>query len=128
MKKLVLTLISILIIVVSCKKKDTNPDNSSRTIRYEITGNFTGTLIASFTTAAGATANEQVTSIPWSKEISYSSNVTAAVMSLSGSGGVVGQKITLAIKRSGTQQGIPMEITANNSGTFPPQSSPVIVF
>lgn len=118
-----------LTIFVSCKKtKDTGPGNSSRTLRYEITGNFAGTLIASYTTATGGIANDEVTSMPWNKEITYSSNVTAAVISLSGTGGVTGQKATLIIKRGGSQVGSPIEVTANSSGAFPPQSSPAIVF
>lgn len=128
MKKLVVTFVTVLIILVSCKKTDNGPGNSSRTLRYEITANFTGTLIASYTTATGGTANEQVTSSPWIKEVIYASNVTAAVMALSGNGGVAGQKITLTIKRGGSQLGAPIEITANSSGSFPPQSSPVVVF
>lgn len=128
MKKLTIAFITVLTILVSCKKdSDDNPDNQSRTLRYEVTGNFTGTFIASYTTAGGGTANDQVTSLPWNKEITYSENVTAAIIAVSGNGGVAGQKVTVVIKRGGNQVGTPMEVIANSSGGFS-QSAPVVVF
>lgn len=128
MKKLSIALITALTILVSCKKdSDKQPDNSSRTIRYEVTGNFTGTLIASYTTAAGGTANDQINSLPWNKEINYASNVTAVIIAVSGSGGTAGQKVTVIIKRGSSQVGSPMEVVANSSGGFT-QASPVVVF
>lgn len=128
MKKLSIAFITALTILVSCKKdSDKQPDNSSRTIRYEVTGNFTGTLIASYTTAAGGTANDQINSLPWNKEINYASNVTAVIIAVSGNGGTAGQKVTVVIKRGGSQVGTPMEVVANSSGGFT-QAAPVVVF
>ncbi|NQX39046.1 hypothetical protein SAMN05421820_102593 [Pedobacter steynii] len=131
MKKLILALLAASTILVSCKKdSDKKPDDSagsSRTVQYEVTGNFTGSLIASYTTAAGGTVNDEITALPWTKEIVYAKSVTAAIIAISGGGGVAGQKVKLVIKRGGTQVGTAMEAVAGPSGGFS-QAAPVIVF
>lgn len=128
MKNSIFALFMVLAVFVSCKKdSDKKPDNSSRTIRYEITGNFTGsTLFVSYTTEGGGTTNDLIV-LPWTKEITYSSNVTAAIIAMSGNGGVAGQKVTLVVKRAGSQVGAPIDAVANASGSFS-KSAPVIVF
>lgn len=127
-KKLTFAFIAALAIFVSCKKDDDKaPDNSSRTIRYEVTGNFTGTFIASYTTAGGGTINDQIPALPWNKEINYEKKVTAAILAVVGNGGVAGQTITVVIKRGGNQVGTPLNVVANSSGAFS-ASAPVIVF
>ncbi|MGF1924708.1 MAG: MmpS family transport accessory protein, partial [Bacteroidia bacterium] len=101
MKKLTLALIAALTIFASCKKDDDKkPNNSSRTLRYEVTGNFTGSLIASYTNASGGTDNVQIT-LPWNKEIAFAAGVTAANLVISGNQGVAGQKVTVVVKRGG---------------------------
>ncbi len=119
--------IAALTILVSCKKDDDKkPNTSSRTLRYEVTGNFTGTVIASYTTAAGSTANDPIT-LPWNKEVTYASSVTAAIILVTGNGGVAGQKVTVVIKRGGTQVGSPIEAVAESSGSFS-KPAPVVIF
>lgn len=128
MKKLIIPIITVLTILLSCKKETTDsPGNTSRVLRYEVSGNFTGSLFASYTTASGGTANEQLTTLPWTKEISYGSNVTAAIIAIAGSGGVAGQTVRVIIKRGGVQIGSPLELVAGPSGSVS-QSSPAIVF
>lgn len=128
MKKLTIVFIAALTILAACKKDaDKTPDRPSRTLRYEMTGNFTGTLFASYTTASGGTTNDQITTLPWNKEITYADKVTAAVIAITGNGGTAGQKVTLVIKRGGTQLDTPMEIVANSFGAFS-ASAPVVVF
>lgn len=127
MKKLIIALLTVITILSSCKKdKDNKPNTSSRTLRYEVTGNFTGSVIASYTTAAGSTANDPIT-LPWNKEITYNSNVTAAIILVTGNGGVAGQKVTVVIKRGGSQVGTPTEAVAESSGSFS-KPAPVVVF
>jgi len=128
MKNSIFALFMVLAVFVSCKKdSDKKPDNSSRTIRYEITGNFTGpTLFASYTSAGGGTANDPIV-LPWTKEITYSSNVAAAIIAISGNGGVAGQKVTIVVKRGGNQVGAPIDALADASGSFS-KSAPAIVF
>ncbi|MNK12606.1 hypothetical protein D3C87_306750 [compost metagenome] len=128
MKNSIFALFMVLAVFVSCKKdSDKKPDNSSRTIRYEITGNFTGpTLFASYTSTGGGTANDPIV-LPWTKEITYSSNVAAAIIAISGNGGVAGQKVTIVVKRGGSQVGAPIDAVADASGSFS-KSAPAIVF
>jgi hypothetical protein len=116
-------------VFISCKKdSDKKPDTASRNIRYEISGNFTGTaLIASYTTAGGGTNNDPITSLPWTKEITYATNVAAAIIAISGNGGVAGQKVTIVVKRGGSQVGTPIDAVADASGSFS-KSAPAIVF
>jgi hypothetical protein len=88
MKQIITILGASIVFLISCAKPQPIDDPSTqRVIRYEVTGNFTGTLFASYTTASGGTANEQVTSLPWTKEVSYESNVTAATSYCSGKTG-----------------------------------------
>jgi len=124
MKKLALAFVVVLTVLVSCKKDEKkNPEPSSRTLRYEITGNFTGSLVASYTTASGGTSNDQVT-LPWNKEINYAQSVTAAILAVSGSGGTAGQKVTVVIKRGGVQVGETIEAIAGSSGGFTKAAAP----
>lgn len=126
MKKLALAFVVVLTVLVSCKKDEKkNPEPSSRTLRYEITGNFTGSLVASYTTASGGTSNDQVT-LPWNKEINYAQSVTAAILAVSGSGGTAGQKVTVVIKRGGVQVGETIEAIAGSSGGFTKAAAPVV--
>lgn len=129
MKELAILLIGVLTVFTSCSKDDDpSPGNSSRTIRYEVSGNFTGnTIFASYTTESGGTVNEQISSFPWNKEITYQPNVTAAIFALSGGGGTSGQIATITIKRGGSQLGVPTLATADASASFS-VSCPVITF
>lgn len=126
-RQLLVLMISISALMVSCdKEKDKPPVNTSRTIKYEFSGNFTGTLFASYTTATGGTANEQIPALPWSKEITYNANVTAAIIAASGNAGVQGQQINIVVKRGGAIL-TTTPVTANSAGGFS-QTSPVVVF
>ena len=126
MQKRILWIAFALILFSGCKKDNTTNNNSSRTLRYEITGNYSGSLVASYTTATGGTANETVTTLPWAKEITYASSVTAADIAIAGNGGTVGQQVTVIVKRGGTQVSS-TTTTADNAGSLS-RSAPVIVF
>lgn len=129
MKKIALILFVSLMLFSSCNKDDDNETiNTSRTLHYGLTGNFSGTnLIVSFTTANGGTSNEQINILPWDREITYNSNVTAANIAVSGNGGTAGQQVTLIIKRGNTVIGTPTVATADASGSFT-KAAPVVVF
>lgn len=95
MKQLTFLLLTVFIVFTSCKKND--DDNAikpapvaSRTLNYEVTGNYKGTLYASYTTAFGGTNNEMITTLPWKKEITFESKVTASNIVISGNGGIAG--------------------------------------
>ena len=129
MKKIALILFVSLMLFSSCNKDDDNETiNTSRTLHYSLTGNFSGTnLIVSFTTANGGTSNEKINILPWDREITYNSNVTAANIAVSGNGGTAGQQVTLIIKRGNTVIGTPTVATADASGSFT-KAAPVVVF
>lgn len=122
MKKIIIAISLFVFFFASCKKDDA-PANS-RLIRYEVTGSFTGTVYASYTTASGSTANEQLTAMPWSKEVTYASNITAAIIAVSGNGGVAGQQVTVVVKKEGSQLST-TQATADGSGSFTKAVPPI---
>ena len=97
---------------------DIHMDDSHCNLQYEITGNFLGTVITSYTTETGGIANNQVVSLPWRKEINYIHNPQAAIISICGDSGLAGQTLKVIIKREGIQVGNPIEVIANNAGRF----------
>ncbi|MCG2615998.1 hypothetical protein LZZ85_17000 [Terrimonas sp. NA20] len=125
-------LLSVIVVFVcllccSCSKDDDNNNGgNSRTLKYEISGTFTGTVYASYTTDVGGTNNEVVTP-PWSKEITYKPNVTAAIIAITGFGGQPGQQVTVVIKRGNTQVFAPTTATADADGGFS-KPAPVVQF
>lgn len=129
MKTLSIALITALTLLTSCSNEDDNePQKASRTLRYELSGNFSGSnSIAAYTTANGGTTTEQITSLPWNKEITFDTTVGGANIVVSGAGGTGGQQVTMVIKKGGNQLGTPISATVDARGTFT-ISSPVIVF
>lgn len=86
-----------------CKKsKDEEPSADNRKIKYEVTGNFTGKLIVIYTdNVNGNTVVNNVT-LPWTKEITYGSNIQAiGIGGSSSTVGVPGQTATLKIYAGG---------------------------
>lgn len=132
MKKSILTIsLTVLAFITalllnSCSKSNNTPTNNSRVVRYEVTGNFSGSLIASYTTASGGTTNENINALPWTKEVTYQSSVTAAIMAVSGNGGAAGQTVKIDITK-GTSKVSSTSATASASGSFT-VSSPVVRF
>lgn len=87
---------------VSCSKKKDAPDDpkkSSRLVKYEITGNYTGKLNILTTTNTAAMVSYNDISVPWTKEITYPDNVMGVGIggNSSATAGVVGQTITLKV-------------------------------
>jgi hypothetical protein len=124
--RLKVILLLITISLFACNKSDGPSENNQRKLEYIITGNFSGPLFASYTTATGGTQNEQVTTVPWKKEIVYAANVTAAIIAISGNGGTAGQQVTVVVKKGGSQVSSTIA-TANSSGSFT-QAAPVVTF
>lgn len=119
MKTTAIALVTTLCVFFSCNSDEQKPQNTSRTLRYELTGNFTGSnMTAAYTTPSGGTASEQITALPWSKEITYNATVGGASLAVTGGGGTAGQKVTLVVKIGGIQVGSPVTATADALGTF----------
>lgn len=110
---------------MSCDK-DKEQGGSSRTVKFELSGTFNGFLVLSYTTASGGATTEEVTALPWSKEITYASNVTAAGFGVGGSGGTAGQTVSIVVKRGGNQISS-TPATANSAGGIS-VAAPSVVF
>ena len=126
MKQCISALLWVVLLFTACSKDEKPTNNSSRTLQFEISGNYTGNIFASYTTTAGGTANESVGALPWRKEITYTAGVTAATIAVAGNGGTVGQQVTVLVKRGNTQVSS-TTATADNAGSFS-RSAPVVVF
>ncbi len=124
--KIFVCLFSVLSILGTSCSKDSDNKNTSRVLKYEVTGNFGGSLIASYTTASGGTSNETMPGLPWSKEVTYASNVTAAIIAITGNGGTVGQQVTVIVKKGGSQISSTV-FTADNAGSFS-KTAPQVIF
>jgi hypothetical protein len=99
------SLLSLFAVVLfgSCKKDNNNSGSSnSRMVKYEITGNFTGKLIVVYLdNVSGNTLVTDVT-LPWSKEITYNSNVIGiGISGQSSSFGRAGETAALKIYSGG---------------------------
>jgi hypothetical protein len=85
---------------VSCNEDDPSPAKS-RDIKFEVTGNFTGALSATYVNATGGGANESIPALPWNKTITYASTVPSTGLSIGGTGGVAGQTVTVKVFAGG---------------------------
>jgi hypothetical protein len=77
----------------SCKKKKnetpapppaSTPTPTPKTIKYEITGNYSGHLLVVFGgsgSTGGGNETIEVTSLPWSKTVEYASTIIAVAIS-----------------------------------------------
>jgi hypothetical protein len=97
--KSVLTFFVIITSLLSCSKDDDSsaPTPSSRVVKYEVTGNFSGTLDATYILANGGGTNEVISSLPWIKEITYASTVPSVGILVGGFGGTSSQTISVKI-------------------------------
>lgn len=109
----------------NCKKDDPTPA-TSRDIRFEVSGNFTGNLDATFITASGGATNEDIPSLPWTKSITYASSVSGTTITIGGGGGVAGQTITVKIF-AGNKEVSSTPGTANSAGIVV-VASPTYIF
>ena len=81
------------------------PPASQRTVRYEITGNYSGALTVAYTTESNATVATEVLSLPWSKSMTFPAGDVGVGIgggSLVGSFGAPGQTVTVRIYSGST--------------------------
>ena len=86
---------------VSCSEDDSTPAKS-RDIKFEVTGNFTGALSATYVNATGGGANESISALPWNKTLTYASTVPSTALSIGATGGVTGQTVRVKVFAGGT--------------------------
>jgi hypothetical protein len=119
---------SILIISVlapACNNDDPAP-SKSRDIKFEVTGNFSGTISATYINGSGGGTYETIASLPWTKSITYSATVPSMAMSIGAVGGAAGQTIRLKIFAGG-KLASDTPGTADNTGRIV-ITSPVYIF
>lgn len=81
---------------VSCSEDDSSPAKS-RDIRFEVTGNLTGALSATYVNAIGGGVNEFIPALPWNKTLTYASTVPSTGLSIGATGGVAGQTVRVKV-------------------------------
>jgi hypothetical protein len=96
----IFTLLVLVVVFTSCKKKkstasapasETVPIASTRTVKYEITGNYTGHLMVVINSSGSVGGGNEiitVTSLPWTKTVEFA-NTTLGVGI--GANAVIGQ-------------------------------------
>jgi len=120
MKSILKTLAIVLTLAftaVSCSSDD-NDNNSapaSRDVKYEITGNYTGTLSTTYFEKGGNALNEDITQLPWTKEFTAEAKSLGASINASGYGGAAGQTLTGKIYIGGKLEN-ELTATATNDG------------
>jgi len=97
----VISIVIFLWLGVSCSEDDSSPAKS-RDIKFEVTGNFTGTLSATYVNATGGGANESIPALPWNKTLTYASTVPSTGLSVGATVGVAGQTIRVKVFAGGT--------------------------
>ena len=127
MRKLKVLLIPVAVILLlllqACSKSDDDDDNGGtpvnrRNVKFEVSGNFTGTLSATYVNASGGGTNEQITTaLPWVKQIAYAATVPSTGITVGGTNGIGGQSIVLKVFAGGTQISS-TPATANPDGTI----------
>jgi len=64
----VLSILTLSLLVFLCSKDEPSP-TKSWDIRFEVTGNFIGTLSATSINASGGGSNQSIPSLPWNRDI-----------------------------------------------------------
>ncbi len=88
--------------LLACKKDD-DPAPGGREVKFELTGNVVGTIALVYPDANGAQKSEIITSLPWSKTLTYESSVNTVYFSCSGNG-TNGQTATLKVYVGGKEK------------------------
>lgn len=95
-----------LALVSSCKKDDDDsngPSTNKRNIKYEIKGSYTGNLNVVYNNSVSGNTTLTVTSLPWTKEITYPTNVIGIGIggNTANSVGQAGQNVIVTIYAGG---------------------------
>lgn len=97
--KQLMLMLTLVFTFASCSSDNDDKDsvNRSRDVKYEVTGNYTGTLSVVYTESGNAGQSADITAFPWTKEFTASSDTAGAGLTVSGYGGVADQTITVKI-------------------------------
>lgn len=97
MKKILFLILSTFFLISCSDEEFGNHHDNARHIRYQVDGNFTGTMSAHHTTHSGGAGVTEFSEMPWSMLILFEKKVSTAVMAIGGSGGVEGQTLTVEV-------------------------------
>ncbi len=94
--KKIMLVVTLAFTIGSCSSdNDDNASGSSRDVKYEVTGNFTGKLSTTYMEKGGNALSEDINALPWVKEFTAEPKSSGATISAGGYGGVDGQTITV---------------------------------
>lgn len=93
------------LVILSCSKTSDVSPTGSRAIKYEITGNYTGTITLAITTNNDDFEVMEIKKLPWKLEFTAKQSITFVGGAGSGNGGVNGQTATLKTYVSGQEVG-----------------------
>ena len=103
-EKKFLLVLTIAMIFCACKKDNPTPAKS-RSVKFEITGNYTGHILVAYTDNITGTRTLTVTSLPWTKESTFSAETLGVGLggnTLSANTGMPGQTVTVKIYSAGS--------------------------
>ncbi len=86
--------------VLSCGDDDGGV-KTSRNVKFEVSGNFSGSLDATYLTESGGGTTESIPSLTWTKTVNYASTVPSTSILVGGLGGSPGQAITVKVFAGG---------------------------
>jgi hypothetical protein len=87
----------------SCSKDEVAASGGSRAVKYEITGDYTGSFIVAAVVANGSFETFEVKKLPWVYEFTADKTVTQVGASAAGTGGRDGQKATYKVYIGGKE-------------------------
>ena len=102
-KRAIFFLLAGFITLAACKKNKVDPGNpATRTVKYEITGNFSGKLTIVYNDNVNGNTVLNNISLPWTRELTYTQNVAAiGIQAQAASTGMPGQTATMKIYAAG---------------------------
>jgi hypothetical protein len=92
-----------LLLFQSCSSNNDATPSSSRLVKYEITGDFTGSFIVAAVVANGSFQTFEVKKLPWTYEFTAEKSVTQVGATATGTGGREGQKATYKVYLGGKE-------------------------
>jgi hypothetical protein len=125
MKKILFLILSTLFLVACDDDSFGNHNDTSRHIRYQVDGNFTGTMSAHHTTHSGGTGTVEFSDVPWSMLILFEKKVPSAAMAIAGSGGIEGQTLTVEVYQDDILQST-NHGTAGSNGSIVIGTPPIV--
>lgn len=103
--KQIMLMFTLVFTFASCSSdNDDKVSGGSRDVKYEVSGNYTGTISASYIESGNGGQNVDITALPWSKEFTASADTYGAGITVSGHGGTVNQTLTVKIIVGGKVQ------------------------